>query len=58
MDLRRSERARKPRTKWEQKGAPSAASDPKISQKTAHTVKKMVLKPVATGLLPSQITLK
>ena len=58
MDLWRSEHAWKPCTIWEQKGAPSAAFDSKISQKTAHIVKKTALKLVATELLPSQVTLE
>jgi Transposase IS4 len=58
MDLRRSERARKPRTIWEQKGAPSTASDPKISQESARTAEKTALKPVATGTLPPQVALE
>jgi hypothetical protein len=58
MDLRRSERARKPRTVWEQKGAPSTASDPKISQKSARTAEKTALKPIATETLPPQVTLE
>ena len=58
MDLRRSERTRKLRTVWEQKGAPSAASDPKLSKKSARTVEKTTLKPVAIGPLPSQVTLQ
>jgi hypothetical protein len=58
MDLRRSERGRKPRTMWEQKGAPSAASDPKISKKAYRTVEETALKPVATGPLPAEVNLE
>lgn len=57
MDLRCSERARKPRTVWEQIGAPSAASDPKIPERAARTVKKLVLKPVALWPLPVDLNL-
>jgi hypothetical protein len=50
--LRRSQRTPKPKTIWEEKGAPSAARDPKITQKSARTEKKTALKPIATGPLP------
>jgi hypothetical protein len=43
--LRRSERKPKPITTWEQKGAPSAARDPKITKNSARTEKKTALKP-------------
>jgi hypothetical protein len=52
MTLRRIARKIKPRTIWEQKGAPPAAKDPKIPRKAARTVKKSALKPVITGPLP------
>jgi Transposase IS4 len=52
MQLRRSQRQSKPKTIWEQKGAPSAASDPKVTRKAARTVDKTALKPVATGTFP------
>ena len=55
--LRRTGRQRKPRTVWEQKGAPSAASDPKVPKKAARTVKKTALKPIAVGPLPEKIGL-
>jgi hypothetical protein len=55
MHLRRSERKPKPATIWEEKGAPSAAKDPKITRKTARTEEKTALKPVATGPLPESI---
>ena len=57
MELRRSERTRKPKTIWEQKGAPSAARDPKITKKAARTVEKTALKAVATGTLPDDLGL-
>ena len=46
-----------PKTTWEEKGAPFAASDPKITKKTARTAQKTALKPVITGLLPETIEL-
>jgi hypothetical protein len=52
MTPRKSHRVRKARTIWEQKGAPPAAKDPKITRKTARTVEKTALKPIATGPLP------
>ena len=55
MSPRKSYRVRKTRTVWEQKGAPSAAKDPKITKKTAHTGKKTALKPIATGPLPKTV---
>ena len=57
MKLRRPERARKPKTIWEQKGAPSAAKDPKITETAAHTVEKTALKSLATGPLPAELNL-
>jgi hypothetical protein len=51
MTPRKSQRVRKARTVWEQKGAPSAAKDPKITKKSARTAKKTALKAVATGSL-------
>jgi Transposase IS4 len=58
MTLRRSQRKQKPVTIWEEKGAPSAAKDPKITKKTARTEKKTALKPIATGPLPESIGLE
>lgn len=52
MELRRSQRQRKPKTIQEQKGAPSAASDLKVTRKAARTVEKTALKPIATGTFP------
>jgi hypothetical protein len=52
MMLRRSQRTPKPKTVWEEKGAPSAARDPKITKNSARTEKKTALKPIATGPLP------
>jgi Transposase IS4 len=57
MDLRRSKRTPKPKTIWEEKGAPSAASDPKITKKTARTAQETALKPIITGPLPEIIEL-
>jgi hypothetical protein len=49
MTPRKSHRVRRPRTIWEQKGAPSAAKNPKITRNTARIVEKTALKPIATG---------
>ena len=57
MELRRSQREPKPKTIWEEKGAPSAAKDPKITKKTARTEKKTALKPIAVGPLPEAVNL-
>ena len=57
MELRRSERTRKPKTIWEQKGAPSAARDPKITKKAARTMKETALKAVATVTLSENLGL-
>jgi hypothetical protein len=51
MAPRKAHLVRKARTIWEQKGAPSAAKDPKITKKTARTAEKKALKPIATGPL-------
>ena len=50
--LRRSQRIPRPKTIWEEKRAPSAAKDPKITKKAARTEKETALKPIATGPLP------
>ena len=55
MTPRKSHRVRKARTIWEQKGAPSAAKDPEITKKSARTVEKTALKPIATGPLPKAV---
>ena len=47
MDLRRSKRIPKSRTTWEAKGAPSAASDPKVTKNTARTEQQTALKSIA-----------
>ena len=52
MELRRSQRQPKPKTIWEERGAPSAARDPKITKKTDRTEQKTALKPIAIGPLP------
>jgi hypothetical protein len=57
MNLRRSERKPKHVTIWEQKGAPSAARDPKIMKNSARTEKETALKPIAAGPLPEVIKL-
>ena len=57
MDLCRSQRTPKPVTIWEEKNAPSAAKDPKITKKSTHTKKKTALKPIAVGPLPNVIKL-
>ena len=54
MIPRRIGRSRKARTIWEQKGAPSASKDPKITKKAARTVAKTALKPIITGPLPKE----
>jgi hypothetical protein len=51
MTPRKSYRVRKARTIWEQKGAPPAAKDIKITRKTARTVEKTALKPITTSPL-------
>jgi hypothetical protein len=51
MALRRSKRTPVPKTIWEEKGAPSAASDLKITKNTARTVEKTALKPVVISPL-------
>ena len=55
MELRRSQRQPKPKTIWEERGAPSAARDPKITKKTDRTEQKTALKPVAIGPLPEAL---
>jgi hypothetical protein len=57
MVLRRSERKPKPVTIWEEKGAPSAARDPKIIKETARTEKKTALKSIAVRPLPEAVEL-
>ena len=51
----KSHHVRKTRIIWEQKRAPSAVNDPKITKKNARTTEKTVLKPVATGPLPETV---
>jgi hypothetical protein len=55
MMLRRSKHTPVPKTIWEEKGAPSAASDPKITKKTARTEQTTALGPIAIGPLPKII---
>jgi hypothetical protein len=52
MILRKSKRTPVLRTIWEEKGAPSAASDPKITKNTARTEQKTALKPIIISPLP------
>jgi hypothetical protein len=53
MTPRKSKRVRKPITIWEEKKAPPAASDPKITIKTARNRPETALRPIATGPLPA-----
>jgi hypothetical protein len=55
--LRRSKRKAKPKTIWEEKGAPSAASDSKITKKNARTEPKTALKPIPIGRLQDAVEL-
>ena len=55
MELRRSQRQPKPKTIWEEKGAPSAARDPKITKRTDRTEQKTTFKPVVNGPLPETL---
>jgi Transposase IS4 len=57
MTLRRSKRTPVPKTIWEEKGASSAASDPKITKKTARTEQKTALKPIAVSPLLEAVKL-
>jgi hypothetical protein len=57
MSLRRSKRKPVPKTIWEEKNAPSAASDPKITKNTARTAQKTALKPIVIGHLPETLKL-
>jgi hypothetical protein len=51
MTPRKSQRARRPITIWEEKKAPLAASDPKISKKSARDRPETALRSIATGPL-------
>jgi hypothetical protein len=57
MSVRKSKRQPKPRIIWEEKQAPPAVNDLKITEKTARTEKKTALKPVVTGPLPEATVL-
>jgi hypothetical protein len=46
-----------PKTIWEEKNAPSAALDPKITKQTARTEQKTALKPIAIGPFPETVEL-
>nr|AEH41556.1 hypothetical protein [Endocarpon pusillum] len=52
MIPRKSQRVRKPVTIWEEKRAPSPATDPKITKKKARNRPETALRPVATEHLP------
>jgi hypothetical protein len=57
MSLRRSQRALKPITIWEEKKAPSSALDPKLTAQTARNNPKTALEPIAVGPLPDSTKL-
>jgi hypothetical protein len=57
MILRRSKRTSVPTTRWEEKAAPSAAVDPRITKKTVKTKQKTSFKSVTIGTLPKLIEL-
>jgi Transposase IS4 len=52
MPPRKSQRAPKPITIWEERRASPAASDPKITKKTARNRPKTALRPIVSGPLP------
>jgi hypothetical protein len=58
MNLRRSQRKPVLKTIYEEKGAPSAAKDLKITKKNARTEPKTAIEPIMTGLLPKTVELK
>ena len=57
MELHRSQRQPKPKTIWEEKGAPSVARDSKITKKTDRTEQKTTLKSVVSESLPKILKL-
>jgi hypothetical protein len=57
MILRRSKRTPVPKVVWEAKGAPSTASEPRITKKAAQPAQKTVLESVAISVLPKAIEL-
>jgi Transposase IS4 len=57
MSQRKSQRIPKPITIWEEKRAPSAALDPKITAQNARTKPETALKPIAVGPLPESTKL-
>ena len=57
MELHRSQRQSKPKTIWEEKGAPSVARDPKITKRTDRTEQKTALKSVVSGSLSKVLEL-
>jgi hypothetical protein len=52
MILHRLKRTLVPKTIYEEKGAPSIASDPKITKKTIRTEQKTALKSIIISLFP------
>jgi hypothetical protein len=57
IELLRSRRDPRPQTIWEQKGAPPAAKDLKITEKSARIEKKTAPKPIAAGPLLEAVNL-
>jgi hypothetical protein len=53
MTPRKSQRARKPVTIWEEKQAPPPASDPKITKKSARNRPETALRSIVTWPLPA-----
>jgi hypothetical protein len=57
MQPRQSQRIRKVTVAWEAKEAPSAASEPKLTSKTARNKPETALKPIAIKPLPESTKL-
>lgn len=57
MPPRKSQRALKPLTKWEEKKAPSAALKPKLTAQTDRMNPQIALKPIPIGPLPESTKL-
>ena len=57
MILRRSKRTPVPKIIYDQEGAPSTASDLKITKKTARTEQKTALNPITISPPPTSIEL-
>jgi hypothetical protein len=53
----RTGRQRKPRTVWQERGAPPKSKDRKIPKRAARDAEKTALKPITTGLLPEEACL-